>query len=87
MLSRSIVALALSAVLVTGLPSERLSSLFSRDEVEARSTLVGRSTPLGLANGVSDTGGALRFSVKYASSSRWGPSSVATTWSYPYVHR
>ncbi|KAH0583691.1 hypothetical protein H2248_009300 [Termitomyces sp. 'cryptogamus'] len=40
-------------------------------------------TPLGLALGTSDDSGARRFVVKYASASRWAPSTVASTWDLP----
>src|ERR1700729_895559 len=35
------------------------------------------NTPLGTANGVLDSSGAMRFVVRYGSAQRWGPSSVA----------
>ncbi|KAG6898273.1 hypothetical protein C0992_000718 [Termitomyces sp. T32_za158] len=40
-------------------------------------------TPLGLALGTPDDSGARRFIVKYASASRWAPSTVASTWTLP----
>jgi hypothetical protein len=45
-----------------------------------------RPTPLGTAHGTLDPSGAYRFSVKYASAPRWGPSTVVTSWNLPYVH-
>ena len=42
-------------------------------------------TPIGTAQGASDDAGATRFAVKYASASRWQPSTVATTWELPYA--
>ncbi|KAI0672899.1 alpha/beta-hydrolase [Trametes maxima] len=41
------------------------------------------STPIGTAQGTSDDAGATRFSVKYASATRWQPSTVATKWELP----
>lgn len=41
------------------------------------------STPLGSACGVSDTAGATRFAVKYATASRWGESALVTSWALP----
>jgi hypothetical protein len=43
-------------------------------------------TPLGIAHGVADPDGALRFTVRYAQAARWQPSSVVTAWDLPYVH-
>ncbi|KAG6877731.1 hypothetical protein C0993_004548 [Termitomyces sp. T159_Od127] len=40
-------------------------------------------TPLGLAIGTPDDSGVRRFVVKYASASRWGPSTVASSWALP----
>ncbi|KAG6862055.1 hypothetical protein C0995_007185 [Termitomyces sp. Mi166 len=40
-------------------------------------------TPLGLALGTPDDSGSRRFVVKYASASRWAPSTVASTWALP----
>ncbi|TFK94757.1 alpha/beta-hydrolase [Polyporus arcularius HHB13444] len=40
-------------------------------------------TPIGTAHGTSDGSGATRFSVKYASATRWKPSVLATTWELP----
>lgn len=40
-------------------------------------------TPIGTAHGTSDDSGATRFSVKYASVTRWKPSVLATTWELP----
>ncbi|KAI0784377.1 Alpha/Beta hydrolase protein [Abortiporus biennis] len=40
-------------------------------------------TPLGTARGATDNGDVVRFSVKYASASRWQPSSVVTSWQLP----
>ncbi|KAG6917923.1 hypothetical protein DXG01_000360 [Tephrocybe rancida] len=40
-------------------------------------------TSLGLARGTPDDSGSRRFIVKYASASRWAPSTVATTWALP----
>lgn len=42
-------------------------------------------TPLGLAIGTPDDSGVRRFVVKYASASRWAPSTVASTWTLPSV--
>ncbi|EMD38209.1 hypothetical protein CERSUDRAFT_113358 [Gelatoporia subvermispora B] len=41
------------------------------------------STPLGTAQGASDSDGAARFSVKYGSASRWQESSVVSSWALP----
>ncbi|TFK54644.1 alpha/beta-hydrolase [Heliocybe sulcata] len=41
------------------------------------------NTPIGAAKGTSDTAGANRFVVKYASANRWQPSTMATTWALP----
>ncbi|EJF66136.1 alpha/beta-hydrolase [Dichomitus squalens] len=41
------------------------------------------NTPIGTAQGTSDNAGATRFAVKYASASRWQPSTVSTTWELP----
>ena len=51
----------------------------------SRGSYLDRSTPLGLARGVADPDGALRFAVKYGIAARWQPSSVVTVWSLPYV--
>ncbi|TDL24934.1 alpha/beta-hydrolase [Rickenella mellea] len=40
------------------------------------------NTPVGQATGVVD-GGAVRFTVRYATANRWQPSVVATTWTLP----
>ncbi|KAJ3488986.1 hypothetical protein NLI96_g2463 [Meripilus lineatus] len=40
-------------------------------------------TPLGIARGAADGSNAARFAVKYASASRWQPSSLVTTWQLP----
>lgn len=42
-----------------------------------------RPTPLGIAQGVADPEGALRFVVKYGTATRWQPSSVVTAWNLP----
>ncbi|KAF9454610.1 hypothetical protein P691DRAFT_806773 [Macrolepiota fuliginosa MF-IS2] len=44
-----------------------------------------RQTALGLARGTLDPGGAYRFTVKYANSERWQPSTVVSSWSLPSV--
>ncbi|KAJ6525506.1 alpha/beta-hydrolase [Mycena vulgaris] len=49
----------------------------------AVSTSAQVTTPLGVAKGVSDTAGANRFAVKYASAARWAASTVATKWALP----
>ncbi|KAJ6617382.1 alpha/beta-hydrolase [Mycena sp. CBHHK59/15] len=41
------------------------------------------STPLGTAEGTSDVGGVNRFAVRYATASRWAPSTLATEWDLP----
>ncbi|KAJ6600974.1 Alpha/Beta hydrolase protein [Mycena vulgaris] len=41
------------------------------------------STPLGPAQGTLDVDGANRFSVKYATSTRWAPSTIVTEWDLP----
>ncbi|KAJ7633008.1 alpha/beta-hydrolase [Roridomyces roridus] len=41
------------------------------------------TTPIGVAQGVSDGNGANRFAVKYASATRWAASTVATKWALP----
>lgn len=40
-------------------------------------------TAIGTARGTSDPTGANRFTVKYASASRWAYSTVASTWGFP----
>jgi hypothetical protein len=40
-------------------------------------------TPLGVATGVLDSSGAMRFSVKYGSAQRWAASSMVKTWQLP----
>lgn len=40
-------------------------------------------TPLGRAGGTWDPSGAMKFTVRYGSAARWGPSSVATAWQFP----
>ncbi|KAJ8456980.1 hypothetical protein ONZ45_g18501 [Pleurotus djamor] len=42
-----------------------------------------RLTSIGLAHGVLDPDGAHRFVAKYASASRWQPSTLASTWTLP----
>lgn len=49
------------------------------------SSTVNIATAIGTAEGVSDIPGANRFAVRYASAERWGKSSIATTWEFPYV--
>ncbi|KAF7980182.1 hypothetical protein HWV62_39666 [Athelia sp. TMB] len=41
------------------------------------------TTSLGVAAGVNDINGALRFPVRYGSAARWKASSMATTWALP----
>lgn len=41
------------------------------------------ATPLGLARGIQTTPGAVRFSVKYATATRFGPPHIATSWALP----
>ncbi|KAJ7137788.1 Alpha/Beta hydrolase protein [Mycena epipterygia] len=41
------------------------------------------TTPIGVAQGVSDGSGANRFAVKYASATRWAASTIATKWQFP----
>lgn len=41
------------------------------------------STPLGTAEGTSDTSGVVRYAVRYGSADRWQPSSVVTSWALP----
>ncbi|KAJ7256473.1 alpha/beta-hydrolase [Mycena haematopus] len=41
------------------------------------------TTPIGVAQGVSDGSGANRFPVKYASATRWAASTVTTKWTLP----
>ena len=43
------------------------------------------TTPIGTAHGTLDDSGATRFAVKYASASRWQPSTLVTTWELPYA--
>lgn len=45
------------------------------------------TTPLGAADGVTDTSGVVRFVVRYASANRWQSASLATSWQLPYVVR
>ncbi|KAF8892430.1 Alpha/Beta hydrolase protein [Infundibulicybe gibba] len=40
-------------------------------------------TPIGTAQGTLDPAGAKRFSVKYASATRWAPSTLVTSWNLP----
>ncbi|KAF9469230.1 alpha/beta-hydrolase [Collybia nuda] len=40
-------------------------------------------TPIGVARGTADPAGAKRFTVKYASASRWAYSTVASAWNFP----
>lgn len=40
-------------------------------------------TLVGTARGTTDPSGARRFTVKYASASRWAPSTVASAWNLP----
>jgi hypothetical protein len=40
-------------------------------------------TLIGKATGATDIDGVTRYAVKYGSASRWGESSVMTTWEYP----
>lgn len=48
-------------------------------------TTLTRQTVIGVATGAKSTAGALRFSVKYASATRWKPSKIAASWMFPYV--
>ncbi|KAJ7622603.1 alpha/beta-hydrolase [Mycena polygramma] len=41
------------------------------------------STPLGTAQGTLDNDGANRFAVRYATATRWTPSSIVTVWELP----
>ena len=50
-----------------------------------RGSNLDRTTPLGLAHGVADPNGALRFAVRYGTAVRWQPSSMVTAWDLPYV--
>ena len=40
-------------------------------------------TPIGTAQGASDSSGATRFAVKYASASRWELPQIASAWELP----
>lgn len=42
-----------------------------------------RATILGTASGVMDPDGAQRYPVRYAKSTRWAPSTLATSWELP----
>jgi len=55
--------------------------LCSRSLSTSSSTSV--STPLGTAQGIVDTSGVVRFTVKYGTADRWQPSSVAMAWDLP----
>ncbi len=46
-----------------------------------------RQTVLGIARGTQDPSGAYRFTVKYANSERWQPSTVVSSWNLPYAPR
>ncbi|KAI0822822.1 alpha/beta-hydrolase [Trametes gibbosa] len=50
---------------------------------QSPSNSVDVSTPIGTAHGTADSGGATRFAVKYASVTRWQPSTLATQWDLP----
>ncbi|KAI0372978.1 alpha/beta-hydrolase [Pilatotrama ljubarskyi] len=50
---------------------------------DSTSSTVSVSTPIGTAQGTSDDAGATRFAVKYASVTRWQPSTVALKWELP----
>jgi hypothetical protein len=50
----------------------------------ARTNTKAVKTPLGTATGVQE-GSAYRYVVRYASAARWAQSTVANTWSLPYV--
>ncbi|KAH9857214.1 alpha/beta-hydrolase [Lenzites betulinus] len=50
---------------------------------QSPSNSVDVSTPIGTAKGTADSGGATRFAVKYASATRWQPSTLATQWELP----
>ncbi|KAI0636657.1 alpha/beta-hydrolase [Trametes polyzona] len=50
---------------------------------ESPSNSVDVSTPIGTAHGTADPAGATRFAVKYASVTRWQPSTLATKWELP----
>lgn len=43
-----------------------------------------RQTILGVARGTQDPSGTYRFTVKYANSERWKPSTVVSSWNLPY---
>lgn len=40
-------------------------------------------TAIGVARGTSDPAGVNRFTVRYASATRWAYSTVASTWGFP----
>jgi hypothetical protein len=43
------------------------------------------TTPLGIAYGLVDPSGVVRYTAKYGSAQRWATSSVVTSWESPYV--
>ncbi|KAI0362461.1 alpha/beta-hydrolase [Trametes cingulata] len=50
---------------------------------DSTSSTVSVTTPIGTAQGTSDDAGATRFAVKYASVTRWQPSTPASKWELP----
>ncbi|KAH9928173.1 Alpha/Beta hydrolase protein [Fomitopsis serialis] len=58
-----------------------LQKLLCSRSLSTSSTSV--STPFGTAEGVVDTSGVVRFTVKYGTANRWQPSSVAMAWDLP----
>ncbi|EKM55684.1 uncharacterized protein PHACADRAFT_184465 [Phanerochaete carnosa HHB-10118-sp] len=43
-------------------------------------------TPLGTAQGIADADNAARFAVRYGQAARWQPSTVVSSWQFPYVN-
>lgn len=44
-------------------------------------------TPLGNAQGTADANNAARFAVRYGQAARWQPSTVVSSWQFPYVNQ
>jgi hypothetical protein len=60
-----------------------LSFLCPRTPPSPISAIATINTPLGSAQGLSDVAGVFRYTVKYGSASRWGPSTVVESWQPP----
>lgn len=79
--------IAVSSLLTTLLlfVSASMGAPASEPRRPRQSSTVSVSTAIGTAEGVSDSSGANRFAVRYASAERWAESYLATTWAFPYV--